>query len=89
LVGKPVEGPPRITLTITAGVSEATARPIPSSIKARPGPEVAVMAGTPPKEAPITMLIDASSSSACSSCPPSFSSLGDSHSSRSLAGVIG
>ena len=43
----PVEGPPRITLTTVIGVSEATARPSDSVIRARPGPEVAVSEGTP------------------------------------------
>jgi hypothetical protein len=79
----------RITSTTTTGTSAATPRPSASIISARPGPEVAVSAGTPPYEAPSAMLMDASSSSACTSVPPIFVSAGDSHSSSSVAGVIG
>ena len=89
LVGMPVDGPPRITSMTTMGVSEATASPIDSIISARPGPDVAVSAGVPPNEPPMIMLIDASSSSACTSTPPTFSRLGASHSRISVAGVIG
>jgi hypothetical protein len=85
----PVDGPPRITSTTTMGTSAATARPMPSVISARPGPAVAVSEGTPPYDAPMIMLIDASSSSACSRLPPRRASAGAIHSSSSVAGVIG
>ena len=87
--GMPVDGPPRITSTTTIGTSAATARPMPSVISARPGPAVAVSDGTPPYDAPMIMLTDASSSSACSSVPPTLASAGAIHSSSSVAGVIG
>ncbi len=48
LAGIPVEGPPRITSTTTIGTSAATASPSASVIRERPGPAVAVSAGTPP-----------------------------------------
>ncbi len=46
------------------GVSDATARPIDSVIKAKPGPDVAVNEGVPPNEAPSNWLTEANSSSA-------------------------
>ena len=60
-----------------------------SVISASPGPAVAVSEGTPPYEAPMIMLTEASSSSACSSVPPTWVSAGAIHSSSSVAGVIG
>ncbi len=89
LAGMPVEGPPRMTSTTTMGTSAATARPMPSAISDRPGPAVAVSEGTPPKLAPMIMLTEASSSSACSSEPPTLVSAGAIHSSISVAGVMG
>ena len=85
----PVEGPTRMTSTTTIGTSAATASPSDSIISDRPGPEVAVIDGTPPYEAPMIWLIEASSSSACTSTPPTLASEGASHSSTSVAGVIG
>jgi hypothetical protein len=85
----PVDGPVRMTSTTTTGISAATPRPSDSIISESPGPEVAVSAGTPPYEAPRIMLIEASSSSACTRVPPTFASAGASHSSSSVAGVIG
>src|ERR1700743_3695578 len=61
----PVDGPPRCTFTITAGTSANEARPMNSVISEMPGPEVAVKARAPFQPAPITMPIEASSSSAC------------------------
>src|SRR2546430_11592032 len=61
----PVEGPPRCTLMITAGTSAKEARPMNSVISEMPGPEVLVKAREPFQPAPITMPIEASSSSAC------------------------
>ena len=83
------DGPPRITSITTTGISAAVASPSASIISERPGPDVAVRAGVPPKEAPMIMLIAASSSSACSRVPPRPARLGASHSRISVAGVIG
>ena len=47
LVGRPVEGPPRCTSTITSGVSVITASPWNSVLSAMPGPEVIVSAVCP------------------------------------------
>src|SRR5207247_8014480 len=63
-VGMPVEGPPRCTSKITAGTSAKYARPRNSCISEMPGPDVAVNARAPFHAAPITIPIDASSSSA-------------------------
>ena len=46
-VGRPVEGPPRWTLTHTSGSSAIEARPSISVLSDIPGPEVAVMAFLP------------------------------------------
>ncbi len=89
LVGMPVEGPPRMTLTTTTGTSAATASPSDSVMRANPGPDVAVSEGAPPNEAPMSMLMEASSSSACTRAPPTRVMAAASHSSRSVAGVIG
>src|SRR5215813_11772209 len=59
----PVEGPARCTLNSTAGISAKYARPRNSCISEMPGPEVAVKAREPFQAAPITMPIEASSSS--------------------------
>src|ERR1700742_3512133 len=64
-VGMPVEGPARCTFMITAGISAKYESPMNSVIKEIPGPEVAVKACAPFHEAPITMPIEASSSSPC------------------------
>src|SRR5512137_622319 len=61
----PVEGPPRCTLMIVAGISAKYASPMNSLISDTPGPEVAVNARAPFHPAPITIPIEASSSSAC------------------------
>src|ERR1700755_2758671 len=60
----PVDGPPRCTLTSTAGTSAKEASPMTSVISEMPGPEVEVKARAPFQDAPITMPIEASSSSA-------------------------
>src|SRR3954463_12125140 len=64
-VGMPVEGPVRCTFMITAGISAKYESPMNSVISEMPGPEVAVKARAPCHEAPITMPIEASSSSPC------------------------
>ena len=61
----PVDGPARCTSKITAGISAKYARPTNSCISEMPGPDVAVNARAPFQAAPITMPIEASSSSAC------------------------
>ena len=61
----PVDGPARCTSNITAGISAKYAKPRNSCISEMPGPEVAVKARAPFHAAPMTMPIDASSSSAC------------------------
>ncbi|OQB91713.1 MAG: hypothetical protein BWX86_01959 [Verrucomicrobia bacterium ADurb.Bin122] len=72
LVGMPVEGPPRWTLTQTSGSSATLARPRASALREKPGPEVAVMALAPPNEAPIAAATPAISSSAWRTVPPYF-----------------
>ncbi len=64
-VGMPVDGPPRCTLMIVAGISAKYASPMNSVISDTPGPDVAVKARAPFQPAPITMPTEASSSSAC------------------------
>src|SRR5438132_481039 len=64
-VGMPVDGPPRCTLMMVAGISAKYARPMNSVISETPGPEVQVNARAPFQPAPVTMPIDAISSSAC------------------------
>ena len=63
-VGIPVDGLPRWMSNITAGISAKYASPMNSCISEMPGPEVAVNARAPFQAAPITMPIEASSSSA-------------------------
>ena len=63
LVGMPVEGPPRMTLTITTGTSAMTAMPRCSCIRENPGPEVAVSGFLPASEAPMQAPSEAISSS--------------------------
>src|ERR1700756_404733 len=62
-VGMPVEGPARCTFMITAGISAKKDSPMNSVISEMPGPLVAVKARAPFQEAPMTMPIEASSSS--------------------------
>src|ERR1700748_2451016 len=64
-VGMPVEGLPRWMSKITAGIAAKETKPINSVIKEMPGPEVAVKARAPFQDAPITIPIEASSSSPC------------------------
>src|ERR1700727_1009824 len=59
LVGIPVDGPVRAHSITTTGISSTPARPIASVISAWPGPDVAVIARTPVKAAPSTLLIAA------------------------------
>src|ERR1700745_2359163 len=64
-VGMPVEGPARWMFMMTAGISAKYDRTINSVIRETPGPDVAVKARAPFQAAPITMPIEASSSSPC------------------------
>src|SRR5580658_6207118 len=63
-VGMPVDGPPLCTSKITAGISAKYDRPTNSCINEMPGPEVQVNARAPFQPAPMTMPIEAISSSA-------------------------
>ena len=62
---------------------------MPSCIRVKPGPDVAVMARAPPQLAPMTALMEASSSSICMNTPPAANILSDRYSGISVAGVIG
>src|SRR5688500_14642853 len=87
-VGRPVEGPPRWTSTITSGSSSDTARPIVSLFSARPGPDVVVTPIAPPYAAPSAAPIAEISSSAWIVVTPKRLSR-DSACRMSDAGVIG
>src|SRR3954465_1623874 len=63
-VGMPVDGPPRCTSMMVAGISAKYERPMNSCMSEIPGPDVAVKARAPFQPAPHTMPIEASSSSA-------------------------
>src|SRR3990172_32653 len=89
LVGIPVEGPARWQSTITSGTSADPACETPSCIRARPGPEVAVIARTPVRAAPIAMFTADSSSSAWTARPPNRGIWRSIDSRISEAGVIG
>jgi hypothetical protein len=88
-VGIPVEGPERITLQMTSGVSLVATSPNVSVIRSIPGPEVAVIDRAPARAAPSAMLIAESSSSACTTWPPNCSIRPVRYSITSVAGVIG
>ena len=49
-VGSPVDGPPRITLTMTHGTSVRQAKPMFSCLSENPGPRVAVIDFAPASE---------------------------------------
>jgi hypothetical protein len=74
---------------MTSGISAMLARPIISLIRAMPGPEVAVMAFTPAKLAPMAMPALAISSSAWIMVPSKRGRRFSSHSMMSVAGVMG
>ena len=61
----------------------------PSCFRDMPGPEEAVRALTPDAAAPITMLMPASSLSACTKLPPTSGRRQDKYSIISLDGVMG
>jgi hypothetical protein len=60
-----------------------------SCLRENPGPLVAVIALTPPMEAPITAAIEAISSSICTKTPPASGSRRARRSAISDEGVIG
>ncbi len=88
LVGRPVEGPPRCTSTMTIGNSRLTASPSASDFRSTPGPLVPVTARLPAKAAPIAIPAAEISSSACKVFTPKFFSF-ESSCKTSDAGVIG
>ncbi len=88
-VGTPVDGPPRITLTMTQGISVSMANPMFSCLSEKPGPEVAVRALQPASDPPITAAIAAISSSICRKTPPICGSRLARYSATSVDGVIG
>src|SRR5450759_1985184 len=63
-VDMPVLGPTRCTSQMTRGISARLASPAYSVIRLKPGPEVEVIARSPPQPAPTAMPTAASSSSA-------------------------
>ena len=89
MVGRPVDGPPRWTLTTTQGVSIITARPMFSIIRLKPGPLVTVIDLVPVHEAPTTAAIEASSSSIWMKVPPIEWNRRAMRSTTSVEGVIG
>ena len=89
IVGEPVDGPPRITFTMTTGTSAMHAKPMFSCFRENPGPEVAVSDFDPASEAPMTAPMAAISSSIWMKTPPNFGSITDSSSAISEDGVIG
>ena len=88
-VGIPVEGPERMTSTMTSGVSLVAMSPNVSVIKSIPGPEVAVIDRAPARAPPNAMLIADSSSSAWTTWPPYSSIRPVRYSMTFVAGVIG
>ncbi len=78
-----------MTLTITQGVSVPMPKPMFSSIRLMPGPEVAVRDFMPPQEAPMMAAMEAISSSIWRNVPPTAGSRSASRSATSVAGVIG
>ncbi len=87
-VGRPVDGPPRCTSTITSGSSVITASPIVSDLSASPGPDVVVTPSAPPYDAPSAAPTPAISSSAWIVVTPNRLSFASSCR-TSDAGVIG
>ncbi len=88
-MGRPVEGPPRITSTITHGICAIAAKPIISCISEKPGPDVAVSALVPASDAPQTAAMLAISSSIWMNRPPTSGRRLASVSAISVDGVIG
>ena len=70
-MGTPVEGPARITLMKTTGISIMAADPMASVMRAKPPPEVAHMVRAPVWAAPTAMLATPISSSTWRTMMPS------------------
>ena len=75
--------------TITQGVSAMAANPMPSCIREKPGPDVAVMDLVPTMEAPMMEEMLAISSSICMKVPPTWGNLRDRTSAISEEGLMG
>ncbi len=88
-VGRPVDGPPRMTSTITHGICAMVAKPSISCMRLKPGPEVAVSALAPASEAPQTAAMLAISSSIWMKGPPTSRQAAASTSAISVDGVMG
>ena len=88
-VGRPVDGPPRMTSTMTHGICAMVAKPIISCIRVKPGPEVAVSAFLPARLAPQTAAMEAISSSIWMKRPPTSGMRLASRSAISVDGVMG
>ena len=84
-----MDGPNRITSTITQGTSAMAAKPMCSCMREKPGPLVAVKALTPARDAPITAPRLAISSSIWMKVPPFRGSSRAMNSMISVLGVIG
>jgi hypothetical protein len=74
---------------MTRGSSVIEARPMISVLSDMPGPDVAVIAFLPPKEAPRAAPMPAISSSACRTAPPYFQISRVKSCITSVDGVIG
>ena len=85
----PRPGPPRITLTNTAGTSAPIMYEIPSSIRLKPGDEVNVMDRRPAPPHPYIMFTVATSLTACTKTPSSSGRIFAISSAPSVEGVIG
>ena len=72
LVGRPVLGPPRWMERMTIGSSVMMAKPMPSLLRATPGPLVPVTPIDPPNAAPMIAPTAAISSSAWKVLMPKF-----------------
>jgi hypothetical protein len=88
-VGSPVEGPARMTSTRTKGISAMHPKPMPSCMRLKPGPLVAVRARAPARLAPMMALMLAISSSIWMYPPPERGSWRARISATSVDGVMG
>ena len=89
LVGTPVDGPARMQLIATTGISAIAERPRPSVISAKPPPEVAHMERTPPCAAPIAILMTPISSSTWRTMMPALRPCAAIQCSTPVEGLIG
>src|SRR2546425_1208016 len=89
LVGTPVDGPARWQLMTTTGVSIIADIPKPSLISAKPPPDVAHIARTPPCAAPMAILITPISSSTCRTMMPALRACAAIQCNTPVEGLIG